>query len=293
MSARGWALFTAMSVIWGVPYLLIKIALEELSVPVVVFARTFIGAAVLLPLAFSPGIVGVLRKHWKPLLAFAFLEIIAAWLFLSDAETRLSSSTTGLLIAATPIIAAILERLTGGIGRLGVPRITGLVVGLIGVSVLAGHGLAGGGAWPVTEVLLVSFCYASAPLIAARHLGAVPPLPMTAACLGLAALVYAPAAAFSWPAEMPSGRVLVATVLLALMCTALAFVLFFALIREAGPSRAVVITYLNPAVALAAGVIILGEPLTPSSLIGLALILIGSALATRPSSAAAGPAEAN
>jgi drug/metabolite transporter (DMT)-like permease len=270
-----------MSVIWGIPYLLIKIALEGLSVPVLVFARTLIGAAVLLPLAMSRSNARIIAKHWKPLVAFAFFEIIAAWLLLSDAEHHLSSSTTGLLIAAAPIIAAVLDRITGGTRRLGVPQKLGLGVGLAGVAVLAGPGLAGGGAWPVSEVLLVSTCYAIAPLIAARYLTDVPALPMTAACLGLAALVYAAPAALHWPQEMPSSRVLIATGVLAVVCTALAFLVFFALIREVGAARALVFTYVNPAVALAAGVIILSEPLTPWNIGGLALILVGSALATR------------
>ncbi len=291
MSARGWLLFAAMSVIWGIPYLLIKISLEGLSVPVLVFARTLIGAAVLLPLALSRTNLRIVRRHWKPLLAFAFFEIIAAWLLLSDAERHLSSSTTGLLIAATPIIAAILERVTGGTHRLGGVRVLGLTVGLAGVAVLAGHGLTGGGAWPVAEVLLVSTCYAIAPLIAARHLADVPALPMTAACLGFAALVYATPAALQWPSEIPTGRVLFATTLLAVVCTALAFILFFALIREVGPSRAVVFTYVNPAVALAAGVIVLSEPLTAWNLVGLVLILGGSALATRHAAETTEPVE--
>ena len=281
MSTRGWLLFAAMSLIWGIPYLLIKIALEGLSVPALVFARTLIGAAILAPLALSRHNMRLVRRHWKPLLGFAFFEMIAAWLLLSDAERQLSSSTTGLLVAATPIIAAILERATGGTHRLGALRMTGLGIGLAGVAVLAGHGLTGGGVWPVTEVLLVSACYAIAPLIAARHLADMPALPMTAACLAFAALVYAGPAFAHRPSEMPSGRVVLATALLAVVCTALAFILFFALIREVGPSRAVVITYLNPAVALAAGVVILHEPLTPANLVGLALILVGSALATR------------
>ena len=113
MSLRGWALFAAMAVIWGVPYLLIKIAVEGVSVPVLVFARTAVGAAVLLPLALSRSAWAPVLRNWRPVLAFAFFEIIAAWLLLSDAERHLSSSLTGLLIAATPIIAAVLARLTG------------------------------------------------------------------------------------------------------------------------------------------------------------------------------------
>ncbi|MGJ6124392.1 DMT family transporter [Mycolicibacterium sp. Y3] len=285
MSARGWLLFAAMSVIWGIPYLLIKIALEGLPVPVLVLARTLIGAVVLLPLALSRANIRCVLAHWKPVLAFAFFEIIAAWLLLSNAERHLTSSTTGLLIAASPIIAAVLDRVSGGTHRLGAIRSTGLAVGLTGVAVLAGPGLSGGGAWPVAQVLLVATCYAIAPIIAARCLADVPALPLTASCLAFAALVYAVPAALSWPTEVPGTRVLVATALLAVVCTALAFVVFFALIREVGPTRAVVFTYVNPAVALAAGVIVLAEPLTLFNVAGLALVLIGSVLATRQSAA--------
>ena len=281
MSSRGWLLFVAMSIIWGIPYLMIKVAVEEVSVPVLVLARTAVGAAVLLPLALSREAWVAIRKHWKPLLAFAFFEIIAAWWLLSDAERYLTSSMTGLLIAASPIIAAVLDRFTGGERRLGFTRILGLGIGLAGVAVLAGPGLVGGSTWPIIEVLLVATCYAIAPLIAARYLADVPTLPMTAACLSVAALVYAAPAAATWPDEIPSTRVLLALAGLAVICTALAFIVFFALIREVGAARALVFTYINPVVALAAGVIILGEPLTPWHIAGLALVLAGSVLATR------------
>lgn len=280
MSSRGWVLFGAMSIIWGIPYLLIKIAVEGVSVPVLVLARTAVGAAVLLPLTMSRSAWAPVLRHWKPVLGFAFFEIIAAWFLLSDAERHLTSSMTGLLIAASPIIAAALDRLTGG-ERLGAKRIAGLGVGLAGVAVLAGPGLTGGHTWPVSEVLLVATCYAIAPLIAARYLGEVPALPLTAACLTVGALVYAIPAAATWPAAQPSHRVLGAIAALAVICTALAFIVFFALIREVGAARALVFTYVNPAVALAAGVIVLGEPLTAWNVAGLVLILAGSVLATR------------
>jgi drug/metabolite transporter (DMT)-like permease len=273
-------LFAAMSIIWGIPYLMIKVAVEGVSVPVLVLARTAVGAAVLLPLVMSRPAWAPVLRHWKPALVFAFFEIIAAWLLLSDAERHLTSSLTGLLIAASPIIAAVLDRFTGG-ERLGAKRILGLGIGLAGVAVLAGPGIAGGSAWPVTEVLLVATCYAIAPLVAARYLGDVPTLPLTAACLTVAALVYATPAALTWPDEMPSSRVLLALAGLAVICTAVAFLVFFALIREVGAPRALVFTYVNPAVALAAGVLVLGEPLTPWHIVGLALILGGSVLATR------------
>ncbi|OPX09715.1 DMT family transporter [Mycobacterium sp. AT1] len=289
MTARGWLLFAAMSVIWGIPYLLIKIAVDGVSAPVLVFARTAIGAAVLIPLVLSRAAWAPVVRSWKPVLVFAFFEIVAAWLMLSDAERHISSSLTGLLIAASPIVAAVLDRLTGGERRLGGKRIAGLAVGFAGVAVLAGPAITGGSAWPVVEVLLVATCYAIAPLVAARHLADVPALPMTAACLGVAAVVYAGPAAATWPTEMPSTRVLLALATLAVVCTAVAFIVFFALIREVGPTRALVFTYVNPAVALAAGVIVLGEPLTPWNLAGLALILGGSVLATRRSGPSAEP----
>jgi drug/metabolite transporter (DMT)-like permease len=281
VSLRGWVLFAAMSVIWGIPYLLIKVAVEGVSAPVLVLARTAIGAAVLLPLALSQAAWAPVLRHWRPVLVFAFFEIIAAWLLLTDAERHISSSLTGLLIAAAPIIAAVLDRFTGGETRFGVKRIAGLALGMVGVAVLAGPELTGGSAWPVTEVLLVAVCYAIAPLVAARYLGDVPTLPMTAACLGFAALVYAGPAAATWPDQMPSTRVLLALAGLAVICTALAFIVFFALIREVGAARALVFTYVNPAVALAAGVIVLNEPLTPWNVAGLGLILAGLVLATR------------
>jgi drug/metabolite transporter (DMT)-like permease len=290
VSSRGWLLFVAMSIIWGIPYLMIKVAVEGVSVPVLVFARTAVGAAVLLPLVLKTGIPAMIREHWKALLGFSFFEIIAAWFLISDAERHLTSSMTGLLIAAAPIIAAILDRFTGGEQHLGFWRVLGLGIGLAGVAVLAGPHLVGGSAWPIIEVLMVATCYAIAPLIAARHLRDVPALPMTATCLGFGALVYAAPAAATWPTEMPSPRVLSALAGLAIICTALAFIVFFALIREVGAARALVFTYVNPAVALLAGVIVLNEPLTAWNVAALLLILVGCVLAThRPGEAVLDP----
>ena len=267
MSRKGWVLFAVMCLVWGIPYLFIKIAVEEVAVPVVVFARTALGATLLLPLALrssakNGGQLGTLRRHWRPLLAFATLEMIVPWGLLSQAEQKLPSSLAGLLIAAVPIISVVTARLTGGTERLSLRRWTGLVIGLAGVALLAAPDLSGGSAWPVTEVLLVALGYATAPLIAARKLADVPALPMTAACLSLGALAWLPAAILAWPQRVPSGRVLAALAALGVICTACAFLVFLALIREVGTSRAMVFTYVNPAVAVAAGVAFLAEPFT-------------------------------
>ena len=280
MSRRGWILFTAMSVIWGIPYLLIKVADEGVSVPVLVFARTSVAAVLLLPLALHRRQIRVLAPYWRWLVVFALIEIVAPWLLLSNAERHLSSSTSGLLVATVPIIGVILARLTGDTERITVVRLAGLLVGLGGVALLAGH-VTSGGVWPVVEVLLVATGYAIGPLIASRKLSELPGLGLTAVCLAFAAVVVAPAAALTLPHAVPPARVIGSLAALAVVCTALAFVLFFKLIAEVGPARATVITYVNPAVAVALGVAVLGEPLTPVILLSFALILSGSVLATR------------
>jgi len=280
VSRRGWVLFAVMCVVWGIPYLLIKVAVEGVAVPVVVFGRTALGAILLLPAALRSRQLAALRHRWRPLVAFAAAEMIVPWGLLSDAERRLPSSLAGLLIAAVPIIGVVVAKLTGGTERLSPRRWAGLIVGFAGVVVLAAPQLGGGTAWPVAEVLLVAVGYASAPLIAARKLADVPALPMTAACLSLAALAYTPAAIVTWPHRLPSGRVLASLAALGIVCTACAFIVFLELIREVGTSRAMVFTYVNPAVAVAAGVLLLGESFTATIAASFVLVIGGSLLAT-------------
>lgn len=274
-----------MGVVWGIPYLLIKVAVDGgLSPSAVVFTRCALGAALLLPFAVRQGgLPAVVRAHWKPMLAFAAVEILGPWWTLTDAERHLSSSTAGLLIAAVPIIGAALSRFFGDAERLGTRRLAGLALGLAGVAVLTVPHLTGGDAWSLTEVGLTALGYATAPLIAARHLARVPTLQLIAPCLTLAAALYAVPAVLTRPAAVPDARTLAAVAALAVVCTALAFVVFLELIREAGPTRAVVFTYVNPAVAVAAGAAFLSEPLTTTVLASFALILAGSVLATAPS----------
>ena len=281
MSRRGWLLFAAMSLIWGVPYLLIKVAVGGVAPPVLVLARVGIGAALLLPIAIRRRELAPLLPHWRWVGLFALVEIIAPWLLLSEAETRLSSSLSGLLIASVPILVAVLGRLTGGQDRLTAVRWAGLLIGLAGVGLLVLRGGAHGGAGSVAEVLLVAVCYAIGPLVAARKLSELPPLGLTSACLAFAAIVYAPVAALTWPSAEPAPKVIAALCALAVLCTAIAFLLFFALIAEVGPARASVITYVNPAVAVALGILVLSERLTLTMAIAFVAILGGSVLATR------------
>ncbi len=296
MSRRGWLLFAAMGVIWGIPYLLIKVADGGVSVPVLVFTRVALGSLLLLPAAVRGGHLRALKGHVRWLAAFTAFEIVGPFALLSTAEKRLPSSTSGLLIAAVPIFSALLAIVTRSGDRLTWVRWAGLGIGLGGVAVLAGPSAGHGDALPVIFVLLTALGYSIGPLIANRKLADLPPVAVNTVCLGAAAVVYAPFAALTWPRSVPSVQVLLALAGLGVICTAAAFLIFFRLIAEVGPARATVITYVNPAVAVALGVTVLGEPLTPAIGAAFVLILGGSVLATRPGSASKsrgspGPAE--
>ena len=279
-----------MGVIWGIPYLLIKVADGGVSVPVLVCTRVALGSLLLWPVAIRGGHLGALKGYVPWLAAFTLAEIVGPFALLSTAERHLPSSTAGLLVAAVPIFSALLAWLTHSGDRLTLVRWTGLAIGLSGVAVLAGPGAGHGGTLPVIMVLLTALGYAIGPLIANRKLADLPPVAVNAVCLGAAALVYAPFAALTWPHSMPSVQVLLSLAGLGIICSAAAFLVFFRLIAEVGPARATVITYVNPAVAVTLGVLVLGEHLTAAIGVSFALILGGSVLATRPGSARAVPA---
>ena len=285
MTRRGWALFAAMAVIWGIPYLLIKIAVGELTPASLVFLRTLVGAALLLPVAAARGWLAPLFPYWRWVLVYTVVEVSAPWFLLADGERRLSSSLTGLMIAAVPLLAAVIQLLTRADDRMDRRRVTGLLVGFAGVAILVGLNVSFKDLGAVGEVGLVALGYAAGPIIIARRLPSLPAVGVVAASLVLTALLYAPVAIPQLPRATPSGRVLLAVLILAVVCTALAFLLFFALITEVGPVRATVITYFNPAVALLLGVILLQEPFTVGAVVGFSLILAGSMLATRRTSA--------
>ena len=291
VSRRGWALFIAMCLIWGIPYLLIKVAVSDISPVTLVFFRTVIGALILVPLALARGNLAPALPHWRWIALYSAVEVALPWFLVSDAELRLSSSLTALLIAATPFVVVVLGRLTGSDDRFDVRRLFGLVVGFVGVAVLVGLNVSVRDLGAAGEIGLVAICYAVGPLIISRKLTDAPPIGVVAMSLVLPAIVYAPLGLTHLPAAMPPPQVLLALGLLGVVCTALAFLLFFALIAEVGPVRATVITYVNPAVALALGVALLGEPLTIGAGVGFALILAGLFLATRRAKRASPPVE--
>jgi drug/metabolite transporter (DMT)-like permease len=292
MTRRGWILFAAMAVIWGIPYLLIKVAVAELTPASLVLLRTTVAGAILVPLAVARGDVRPLLSRWRWVVAYTFVEVAAPWILLSDAERRLSSSLAGLLIAGVPLVGSLLVWIIGGDDRPDLRRVLGLVVGFVGVALVVGLDVATDDLFAVGEVGLVVIGYALGPMIIARKLQGVPSVGVVAASLALTALAYAPIGIAQLPAALPSTQVLLSVAILGVVCTAIAFLLFFALINEVGPIRATIITYFNPAVALVLGVLLLNEPFTVGLAAGFALIAIGSFVATRRARGMPRPSEA-
>jgi drug/metabolite transporter (DMT)-like permease len=278
VSRRGWILFLVMSVIWGCPYLLIRIAVREVSPATLIFLRTAPASLVLLPVAIHRRALGGLLARWRWLLAVSVVEVAAPWLFLGRAEIHLTSSVAGLLIATVPLVGAVIYRLLG-FDLFDRRRIVGLLIGFAGVVAVVGVDLRGAELGPVVEVLIPVVGYAVGPLIISRKLDDLAGIGVITAAMTIVSVGYAPFALSHLPSRM-SLEVAGAIAGLALVCTALAFVLFFELILEVGPARSTVITYINPAVAIALGVLVLGEPLGWGILVGFPLIVIGSWMAT-------------
>src|SRR6266851_1747688 len=285
MTRRGLLLFVAMCLIWGIPYLFIRIAVSELTPAMLVFLRTVVAALVLMPIAIRQGGFRHLFDKSLPLVMFALIEMGIPWLSISTAEQHISSSLAGLLISAVPLVGVMIAPIFGNRERIGPVNLVGLLLGLVGVAAIVGLDLRATGWVPLLEMAVVVVCYAAGPAILARHLSSLPAVSVNAAALTVCAVLYAPLAAFEWPRSVPSYGVLTSVPVLALVCSALAFLIFFALIAEIGPVRATVVTYINPAVAAVAGILVLHESFTAGMGIGFVLVLAGSTLATRRASA--------
>jgi drug/metabolite transporter (DMT)-like permease len=281
MTRRGLLLFAAMCVIWGIPYLLIRVAVSEISPVMLVFARTSIGALILMPIVIARGGLRGIGVRWIPLLAFAAAEVGLPWVFLFSAEQHISSSLAGLLVSSVPLIGVAIAPLFGNRERMGPLAIGGLALGVVGVAAIVGLDFHASGATPLVQMAVVAVGYALGPAILGRYLKGVPSVSVIGISLAACALVYAPLAAFQWPTALPGPWVLVSVGVLAVVCTAVAFLLFFELIAEIGPVRSTVITYINPAVAALLGIAILRERFTLGMGIGFVLVLAGSVLATR------------
>jgi drug/metabolite transporter (DMT)-like permease len=276
-------LFLALGVAWGIPYLLIKVAVGEVSPAQLVLARTGLAALILLPIAIAKDALRPLVPHWRWLLVFVVVEIAVPWVLLGSAETRLPSSTTGLLIAAVPLAGLAIAFITGRAERLAPQAWAGLALGIVGVAALVGLDVGGSDLGAVAEVGVVVVGYAAGPAILSRPRGGLPGIGIMASALALTALAYVPIVLLTdgVPGPLPSAQVVWSIVALAVVCTAAAFMLLFALVQEVGPVRATTITYVNPAVAVVAGALVLDEPVTVWTVLGFALVVSGSFLVNR------------
>ena len=282
MSARAWVAFVAVSVIWGVPYLFIKVAVQETSPTFIAWARITIAMVLVLPVAWRLGAFRGLRGRWAAVVAYAAFEIAIPFALIPLGEQHVSSSVAAILISGVPLGVAVLALRFAPGERVTLRRGIGLFVGLTGVVTLMGINVAGRleELFGAACVLGATLCYAAAPIVVKRSLSDLDPLGTVAAGLTLSTLALTPFAILTRPATMPSTSTLVSLLVLGVLCTAVGLLLYFFLITDAGPSRASIITYLNPAVAVVLGVIVLGESVTPLLAAELLLILAGSWLAT-------------
>lgn len=285
MNGRAWALFAAVSTLWGIPYLFIKISVDGGMPPLMLaWGRIVLGAVVLLGLGHRAGVLRQARGHLRPLVAYAVLEVCIPFPLIASGEQHVSSSLAAIIIASVPLAVALLalrfdheERTTG-------VRLIGLVVGLVGVALLVGLNASGttGELLGAGGILIAAFGYAAGPMILKRGLAGLDPRTAMGVSLAMAAVILTPLAALDLPSRTPTGGSVASVIVLGLVCTALAFVLMTLLVREIGPARSVVITYVNPLVAVILGVLLLGERPGATAIGGLVLILAGSWLATRP-----------
>jgi len=285
-------MFISLGIIWGIPYLLIKVGVESMSVSMVIFSRMALAALILLPIAIATGQLKRLRGHWRWVIIFALVELTFTLLALTWAEQHISSSLAGLFVAAVPITTALIAWRIGLDDRLTGTRLVGMGVGIVGVGALVGFDVSSDSFLAIAALVVTVVGYSLGPIIIDRKLQGVPGVAVMAVAISLNALIYAPFAFLTRPTAPVPNSAWIAVGLLGVVCTAGAFVLFFALVGEVGPSRTTLITYVNPAVAVVLGILILGEPFTLGIAIGFPLVLLGSYLATRRAPAAALAVEA-
>lgn len=282
VSRRAWIAFATCSLLWGVPYFLIKIAVEDHSPAFVAWSRVLLGAAILLPIAWRIGAFRGLRSRWRVVLVFAVIEITIPFTLIPLGEQYIASSLAAILIAAVPLTIALMTIRFNPAEAVRGLRFAGLLVGLVGVVLLVGIEVAGqprellGAAC----MLVATVGYAAGPMLIRMKMSDLHPMGPVAAALGIAAVLLTPAGIATLPAKAPDGDVIAALAVLGVACTAVALAVMFWLVAEAGPSKASIITYVNPVIAVALGVAFLDESLGAASVAGLLLILAGSWFAT-------------
>jgi len=283
MTRRSWILFGLTGLLWGIPYLFIKVAVQDFSPPVIVCGRTIIGAAILIPLAMREKSLMAALRGIKYVIPYAFLEMVGPWILITMAQQKITSGLTGLLVATVPIWATIMTSLFGDHSVWHPKRIFGLLIGFIGVIAVVGIESLTGSSNPLAigMVILASISYAYAVIMITRKLPGVSGIAINAVAMAFTAIFYFPMAVIKWPANSVPLNSWLALLSLGIFSTAIAFALFFTLVADIGPARGSLVAYLSTAIAVLLGVLILAEPLTLGIIIGLPMILIGSYFAGR------------
>lgn len=282
MSRKSLFYFVVVGILWGIPYLLMKVAVEDFPPAAVVAGRTLIGASILIPIAvyrkkFKGAVLG-----FKYVAFYALMEMIGPWILITTAEQEISSGLAGLLVSTVPIFATIIISLRGDHTVWQFKRIVGIVVGFVGLILVVGLESLTGSSDPlsIAMVIVASMSYAYAVIMVTSNLPLVDGIAINGLAMALTTIFWAPVAIAQWPSSISMNSV-ISLVALGIFSTAIAFILFFKLIDEIGPARGSLVTYLNTAIAVVLGVIILREPLTAGIIVGLPLVLVGSYLASR------------
>ena len=279
MSRRGWTFFLAMAVIWGIPYLLIRVAVRQLDPGVMVLWRTGPAAVLLAPIVIARRQIPDIVKNLKWIAAFGVVEFGVPWYLMASAERHISSSLTSLLICCVPLFAVLVQRMRSTEDHVSRRRYQGLAIGAAGVAFLVGLDLRGGSITYIGLMLLVCVGYTVGPLILATKLAHLSGVAVVAGATAVVAIAWIPWDVLHWPTHV-SGETLTSMAILSVVCTAGAFLIFFELVREVGSSRSVVVFYFNTAIAVTLGVVGLHETLTAGIIVGFPLVLVGSILAT-------------
>jgi drug/metabolite transporter (DMT)-like permease len=282
MSRKSLFYFLLVGFLWGIPYLLMKVAVEEIPPSAIVAGRTLIGAAILIPVAlyrktFKGAVLG-----FKFVAFYALLEMIGPWILISTAQKKIDSGLAGLLISTVPIFAAIITSMRGDHTVWQFKRMFGIVVGFIGLIAVVGIESFSGNSHPasIAMMILAAMGYSYAIIMVTTNLPLVDGIAINGLAMAITSIFWAPRAIAQWPSQVTLKPAL-SLIALGVLCTALAFLVFFKLLVEIGPARGSLVTYLNTSVAVVLGVIVLNEPITIGLIIGLPLVLIGSYLASK------------
>ena len=279
MHRREQVLLLALAAIWGASFLFIKLGVDEVEPAVVVFGRLLVGVAVLVPIVLLRGSVPDMRAMWVPCVVLGALNNAVPYWLLAFAETRIDSGLAAVIQAAAPILTVVLAMRIDPSQRVHGLRLVGVAIGFVGVALLVGV-QEGGQLVGALAVLGTATCYALSVLYAGRAVRSFPPLEVAIGQLAVGLLLATPLGLAQLPSEAPPAKAVAAIVALGALSTGVAYLLYFTLIARAGASRAILVTYLVPAFALVYGTVFLDEAVTVSALVGLVLILGGTALGT-------------